>query len=1104
MTPSQEAAQLSSDGAWSWFNDPLAIYQHASGVNWLHLGVITSRGSVTVLSHNLDTLQTHQSTLHAALEVDDHDAPSLAVMGDGTVLACYSKHGVNDATGIYMRRTTDPADPTSWGAESQLVQTVSGDNSAVYPRPTRFSSGRVMILYRGAVGKTYLVYSDNGGSSWSTPFAVLASPSQRPYVTLAYAPAVDTIDIVYTSGHPRESSASLWHITLDGAGNARKSDGTLIRNVISGAEVAYSEGTRIYGTKADAVHLIRDGYSSDTLTGGKYTQDAGDGTLLVSGGQLAPSSSGEKRLFRNDREYGDCEVTGRYQTGSTLANMAIGPAAKRKRDKSHLFCRINGAGGATGLQVGKWTANGGVTVFASAAFAPFTSTAYWIRLRTESDVPFGARVTGEVYTSPPPLVGTGTGNNAPVASVTAALTGADVASWWDGVVGLAGHRLIPASTSERYDDLTVVPIADAWGWDVARDPGSPNVIHVLFTLFPGTTDHRDAYARWDGSRWLINPDMLRASAGTYIYSHPGEPNYSPGLALNKGDPGTAYVSRQTQRKYEQEVLADNPLAYYRLSETSGPMATDLVGVNHGTYVNTPTLGAKGALANDEPRAVQFAAAQSEELTLPGPVLSTNAAVEFWFKWTSGVALMRDGGNWLLGFDAGGAFAVRFGDGATRVTSLPTASVRNGTWHHFVLNKAGGTGEVWVDGVRVLAVASGLGNTAAAMPWRVGRNGRYLEYSNATFDELAIYPAALSGARIAAHHTAALRGPVYEIEGWRRTAANYSEEVIADRPLAYYRLGETAGTRAADSAPDGLHDGRYVNSPTLGAAGAGAADANPAVQFSAASSQRVDLTNLGQLGSHARELTAEFWVKTTDRANKTAVFGTVNSGLTLIVACYLNADNTDIGTQPGKTMLHFRGQNGPGWGGHITADIYDGAWHHVVWRLEGPNVAHRCWVDGTEVPVTMISTPTTAASGGNFEFPMMIGARNNRGTADRYANAAVDEVAFYDYRLPEHRIRVHHEAYAGASVRWAFDSAITSDSNTKNVRPRGPKDPGVLTVAAPSVAWLSGTYLSYVDFSTAVKMAGTAGATVLLREDGRFADRPRLMKQGGRFTNRAVE
>jgi len=91
----------------------------------------------------------------------------------------------------------------------------------------------------------------------------------------------------------------------------------------------------------------------------------------------------------------------------------------------------------------------------------------------------------------------------------------------------------------------------------------------------------------------------------------------------------------------------------------------------------------------------------------------------------------------------------------------------------------------------------------------------------------------------------------------------------------------------------------------------------------------------------------------------------------------------------------------------------------------------------------------------------------------------------------------------ASVRWALDSAITTNSGTKNIRPRAPRDPGVLTVAAPSVAWLSGTYLSYVEYATAVKLASTAGSTVMLRENGRFAARPSLLKRDGRFAGRVT-
>ncbi len=46
---------------------------------------------------------------------------------------------------------------------------------------------------------------------------------------------------------------------------------------------------------------------------------------------------------------------------------------------------------------------------------------------------------------------------------------------------------------------------------------------------------------------------------------------------------------------------------------------------------------------------------------------------------------------------------------------------------------------------------------------------------------------------------------------------YADVVLADSPLAYYRLGESSGTTMTDSSGNGRH-GTYVGSPTLGAAG----------------------------------------------------------------------------------------------------------------------------------------------------------------------------------------------------------------------------------------------------------------------------------------------
>ncbi len=53
---------------------------------------------------------------------------------------------------------------------------------------------------------------------------------------------------------------------------------------------------------------------------------------------------------------------------------------------------------------------------------------------------------------------------------------------------------------------------------------------------------------------------------------------------------------------------------------------------------------------------------------------------------------------------------------------------------------------------------------------------------------------------------------------RAAAPSYSASVLADSPLAYWRLGEASGTTAADASGNG-RTGSYLNTPTLGAAGA---------------------------------------------------------------------------------------------------------------------------------------------------------------------------------------------------------------------------------------------------------------------------------------------
>jgi len=52
--------------------------------------------------------------------------------------------------------------------------------------------------------------------------------------------------------------------------------------------------------------------------------------------------------------------------------------------------------------------------------------------------------------------------------------------------------------------------------------------------------------------------------------------------------------------YADEVIADAPLAYWRLDETSGTTANDAIGSNHGTYTGGVTLNQPGIPSTGRP------------------------------------------------------------------------------------------------------------------------------------------------------------------------------------------------------------------------------------------------------------------------------------------------------------------------------------------------------------------------------------------------------------------------------------------------------------------------------------------------------------------------
>jgi hypothetical protein len=216
--------------------------------------------------------------------------------------------------------------------------------------------------------------------------------------------------------------------------------------------------------------------------------------------------------------------------------------------------------------------------------------------------------------------------------------------------------------------------------------------------------------------------------------------------------------------YQDEVLADNPVAYYRFEEISGTAANDsTTNSNDGTYQNGVLLNQPGASGLG--KAARFDGV-SQYVATPRTVAG-NFTLELWINTTASSLTGANSyeGNGLIWSDVGGPgndfamamlnSALSFFTGNPDATVTGTTAINDGRWHHLVATRSqNGTAEIFVDGISQ-GVTTTNNNLLDANPEiMIGGNvldGRYFE---GLIDEVAYYPTALSAGRISAHFQAA--------------------------------------------------------------------------------------------------------------------------------------------------------------------------------------------------------------------------------------------------------------------------------------------------------------------------------------------------------------
>jgi len=223
--PEPEPGIIASDGAWTWFNDERAIWHKGK----LYVGYVKKNGRVSLTQYDPITKTSLETELSTVTEVDDHNDPALHVLPDGNILVSYSRHSDDPYFFYRISKVNEPTSINDWGTEHTKGNDAGDKHSYANTYAMSAEEDKIFTFTRGESWNPNWTTSTDNGASWSALKILIKNGkgSVRPYVRYT-GNGVDSIDILYTDGHPRATANSLYHARITG-GNVVKSDGSVIK-----------------------------------------------------------------------------------------------------------------------------------------------------------------------------------------------------------------------------------------------------------------------------------------------------------------------------------------------------------------------------------------------------------------------------------------------------------------------------------------------------------------------------------------------------------------------------------------------------------------------------------------------------------------------------------------------------------------------------------------------------------------------------------------------------------------------------------------------------------------------------------------------------------
>ncbi len=224
---------------------------------------------------------------------------------------------------------------------------------------------------------------------------------------------------------------------------------------------------------------------------------------------------------------------------------------------------------------------------------------------------------------------------------------------------------------------------------------------------------------------------------------------------------TAAAPTSARKSYGATVLADGPVAYWRMGETTGTTMADATrNRNNGSYDGGFTLGQPGPLAGDGSTAIALDGATGAASVPSSPSLQMNwVTIELWINKRTeseyGFYVAKNvvgsggvGSGWfqLLNNQHTGRLEFRV-TGDVDPVLVSTATLALNTWYYVVASYDGIVARLYINGKLDSTLSAVVSPAQNADPLYIGRRADGF-FNNALLGEVAIYPTALSADRIA--------------------------------------------------------------------------------------------------------------------------------------------------------------------------------------------------------------------------------------------------------------------------------------------------------------------------------------------------------------------